>query len=75
MEKCSSIEIPGWAPSWACCECRNKTGYSTANGNQRDECKECGHKRCNAPAVKSVAFETENGITIVQTKTDTRQHN
>ena len=28
-------------PGWGCCMCR------TYNGHHRNECKHCGHKRCD----------------------------
>ena len=73
--KCAPIDIPNFSPSWACCACKAKTGYSTANGNQRLECKACGYIRCEVPAVMKVAFETDAGITIVPVKTSSKSLN
>ena len=44
--ECKAIEnIPNLVDGWGCCNCR------TFNGKQRPECKSCGHKRCDLPAV------------------------
>ncbi len=39
--RCSEISHPNLMPGWGCCNCR------VFNGNQRSECKNCGHKRCD----------------------------
>lgn len=47
--ECKAIDdVPGLAPGWGCCNCR------TYNGNQRPECKLCGHTRCDHPAIKKI---------------------
>jgi len=38
---CTPIDHPNLQPGWGCCVCR------TYNGNQRIECKNCAHKRCD----------------------------
>ena len=39
--KCKEIKHPNLAPGWGCCNCR------TYNGEQFEDCKHCGHKRCD----------------------------
>jgi hypothetical protein len=40
--RCTKIEHPNLQPGWGCCVCRHY------NGNQRQECKACNHKRCDS---------------------------
>jgi hypothetical protein len=42
FDECKAIEnIPNLMDGWGCCNCR------TYNGKQREECKSCGHERCD----------------------------
>lgn len=59
---CFAINHPNLAPSWGCHECR------TMNGNQRSECKQCGHVRCDNPAEIIVPIREEGGIRMVPVK-------
>jgi hypothetical protein len=61
---CREINHPNLMPGYACCAC------STFNGNQRSQCKACGHKRCDNPAVKRIATEEPGGVLIVTVRTD-----
>jgi hypothetical protein len=47
FDKCKAIDHPNLMPGWGCCKCR------TYNGNQRVECKQCQHERCDIPAAPS----------------------
>jgi hypothetical protein len=48
MDQCVALDHPNLMPGWGCCQCR------VYNGNQRNECKQCGHKRCDTnPANKA----------------------
>lgn len=38
---CMEFEALHVAPGWGCCACR------TYNGSSRNECKHCGHARCD----------------------------
>lgn len=41
-KRCAMLPYhPNIMPGWGCCTCR------VFNGDQRQECKECGHKRCD----------------------------
>lgn len=40
-KRCSALSHPSLAPGWGCCNCR------TYNGDQREACKVCQHKRCD----------------------------
>jgi hypothetical protein len=40
-KRCSKIEHRNIQPGWGCCNCR------TYNGEQREACKVCQHKRCD----------------------------
>lgn len=62
---CNPLNIPCMAPGWSCGVCKP----STYNGNNRDSCKECGHDRCDTPAVKRVPFRTEEGYVVVPVRT------
>ena len=73
--KCSPLDIDGFVPSWSCHACFEKEGCATMNGNQRNECKYCGHERCDLPKVKRVAFETDEGMVIVPIRTDAKVQN
>lgn len=41
MAQCNAIVHPNIAPGWGCCMCR------TYNGDQRQNCKQCNHSRCD----------------------------
>lgn len=60
-KKCTPFENEYMAPSWVCCKCTP----ATLNGNNRSECKECGHQRCDAPAAMRTIIKEEDGIRIV----------
>lgn len=71
-KKCRPINHPSLMPSWGCCMC------PTLNGNQRQECKSCGHKRCDSPAVLMMPAQVSDGIVIARielTKTDKSKTN
>lgn len=40
-KRCKDIKHPNLAPGWGCCNCR------TYNGEQFEDCKHCGHLRCD----------------------------
>lgn len=56
-KKCTPFESEYMAPSWVCCQCTPPT----LNGNNRSECKNCGHGRCDAPAAVRVPMREEDG--------------
>lgn len=68
---CMPFESEFFMPSWICGQCNPKT----MNGNQRDECKACGHIRCDNPKVKRVAFKEEDGVRIIAVNTDKSKTN
>ncbi len=41
FDKCIVIDHPNLQKGYGCCKCR------TFNGNQRTNCKQCGHTRCD----------------------------
>jgi hypothetical protein len=41
-KKCVKINHPNLQPGFGCCQCR------TFNGDQRVECKNCKHPRCDS---------------------------
>ena len=50
FNECKAIEnIPNLMDGWGCCSCK------TYNGNQRLECKSCGHERCDLAAEADVS--------------------
>lgn len=57
-------ETPNLAPGWVCCGCR------CYNGNQRAECKHCGHTRCTNPLPEAAPESTS---TWVLSKEDTAE--
>ena len=40
-KRCTDLKHPNIQPGWGCCNCR------TYNGEQREACKVCQHKRCD----------------------------
>lgn len=59
-KKCKPFNHPNLVPSWICCVCGK-----TLNGNNRSECKLCGHTRCDDAPVRRVPIRTETGVQIV----------
>ena len=51
MMTCEAIETPRIAPGWVCCACFSRGVGGTYNGEQRDRCKECGHRRCGTDVI------------------------
>lgn len=52
IEVCDPIEHAHLMPGWGCCVCKqrksaNGVGFGTYNGEPRQFCKACGHKRCD----------------------------
>ena len=48
-KRCIALSHPNLMPGWGCCVCR------TYNGDQRHECKSCGHKRCDLDPTNKVS--------------------
>jgi hypothetical protein len=59
IKKCKPMNHPNLVDGWVCCQC------PTFNGNQRDDCKWCGHTRCDNPAVKRIPIMDEGGVHLV----------
>jgi hypothetical protein len=61
MSKCIPINHPNLIPSWGCHECK------TMNGNNREQCKNCGHTCCYLPdnGTKKVPTQVDGGIAIL----------
>ena len=68
---CQPFNSEFMVPSWVCCQCNPKT----LNGNNREACKICGHKRCDNPAVIRVPVQDADGIRIVPVKTSPKDVN
>jgi hypothetical protein len=64
---CTPFDHPNMPDGWSCCQCA-ATGAGTFNGNNRAECKTCGHKRCDAPSVKRIPVKEEGGVRIITVK-------
>jgi len=65
-KKCQPFDHANMEPSWICCKCSPKT----LNSNARDACKVCDHSRCDDPKTKTVFLKEEDGIRVVNIKTD-----
>ena len=71
-KNCSRIDHPNIAPGFGCCQCH------TYNGDQRTNCKHCGHVRCDNPTVKHIPIEMPDGtisIRPVAVPTDPKKAN
>lgn len=45
-QRCGAVETSYIERGWVCCACFKKTGVGTYNGKTREQCKQCGHQRC-----------------------------
>lgn len=61
VKKCFPLDHPALIGNWGCCQCK------TLNGDNRSECKYCGHSRCDDPKTKTVVYEKPGGGIVMQT--------
>ena len=65
-DKCKVLDVPGIQHGWICCQCKD-----VYNGDNREECKMCGHPRCDNPTFKEIVVQTSSdSIRIVPVKVD-----